>query len=269
MDKELPKSQLSGITPARVLLRVSKSHLPGMKNYKANVIVRDTINDEDLANRLVKSGCSLRKDTLLMAYRMMNSEIYKATEEGLNVDFGLARTELTVSGSFSSEFEKFNPKVHTLIPRLRPSPRFHQVTSRIPAENVGSSASVNIPRPNNISLSIEPYSRDDEQPFNTIPAGNHPHVSIYGRRLKLMGDLPEVGLTIRCLETGESYFLTAKDMIINSSVRLCFTPAIPFTVGKWEAVICSQFNPSYRLYKKPRVDTLGFTVLPALPDTEG
>ncbi len=30
MDKELPKSQLSGITPARVLLRVSKSHLPAL-----------------------------------------------------------------------------------------------------------------------------------------------------------------------------------------------------------------------------------------------
>lgn len=269
MDKKLPKWQLSPVKPAKVLLHVSKSHLPGMENYKANVVVRQTIDEEELADRLVRSGCSFRKDTLVTAYRMMNSEIYKATEEGLNVDFGLARTELTVNGPFSTEHERFNPKIHTLVPRLHPSARFHQVASRIPAENIGSSASINRPHPGNISLSIEPYTRDDKQPFNTIPPGNHPHVSIYGSRLKLMGDLPEVGLTIRCLETGESYFLREKDLIINSSVRLCFTPRLPFTVGEWEAVICSQFNPSYRLYKQPRVNVLVFTVLPDLPDTEG
>lgn len=260
MDKELPKSQLQ-VTPRRVLLRVSESHLPGIKTFKANVIVRRTINDEDLADRLVESGCSFRKGTLLAAFRMMVGEIYKATNDGLNVDFGLGMTELAAIGPFSSEYDKFDPHIHTLVPKFRPSPRLRQIAARIPAENIGSSTSVNVPHPNNISLSIKPYSRDDEQPFNTIPAGDHPHVSIYGHRMKLMGDLPEVGLTIRNLETGDSYALSPNDLIINSSVRLCFTPVIPFTAGKWEAVICTQFNPSYRLYKKPRMATLDFTVL--------
>lgn len=261
MDKELPESQLSKVTPRRVLLRVSKSYLPGIKTYKATVVVRSTLNEEDLANRLVKSGCSFRKDTLLTSFRMMVSEIYKATEDGYNVDFGLGRTELTTNGTFESEYEKFDPKKHTLTPKLRPSPRLHQVTSRIPAENIGLSTNVNRPHPQYISLAIEPRSFDDKEPYNTIPAGDHPHVSIYGTRMKLMGDQPEVGLTIRSLETGEEYFLTAKDLIINSSVRLCFTPVIPFTAGEWEAIICTQFNPSYRLYKKPRLAEMTFTVL--------
>lgn len=261
MDKELPKSQLSGVGPARVLLRVSESHLPGTDTYKAHVTVRVTLNEEELADRLIKSGSFLRKETLLQAFRLMKSEVYRAMEDGFNVDFGLGRTELTVSGNFSSEYDKFDPKLHTLTPRLRPSPRMHQLAASIPAEIIGSSTKVNVPQPSNISLSIEPYSRDDPQPFNTLPAGRHPHVSIYGRRLKLMGDLPEVGLTIRCLATNESYFLTANDLVVNSSVRLCFTPVVPFTAGKWEALICTQFNPSYRLYKKARLATLSFTVL--------
>ena len=237
MDKELPKSQLINIPPRRVLFRISKSYLPGVKAYKANVVVRNTLNDEDIANRLVKSGCSFRKDTLLTSFRIMVSEIYKATEDGYNVDFGLGKTELTINGPFESEYEKFDPEKHTITTKLRPSPRLHQVTSHIPAENIGLSTNVNCPRPQYISLAIEPRSNDDESPYNQIPAGDHPHVSIYGSRMKLMGDQPEVGLTIRSLETGEEYFLTAKDLIINSSVRLCFTPVIPFTAGKWEAII--------------------------------
>lgn len=260
MDKELPKSRLT-IKPGKILIRVSECHLPGVKAYRASVPFRRTINEEDLANRLVKGGCSLRKETLLAAYSLMNDEIYNAIEDGFNVDFGLGRTEITVNGSFISEFDKFDRKRHTLTPRLRPSPRLKQTTANIPAENAGAGLYRNAPLPNNISQSIKPYSRDEEQSFNTLPVGLLSHVSIWGRRLKLMGDLPGVGITMRCMETGEEYFISPEEVIINSSTRLCFVPKLPFTPGKWEVEIVTQFTPTYHLYKQVRSECLSFTVL--------
>ena len=188
----------------------------------------------------------------------MIGEIYNAIKDGFNVDFGLGRVEVSVNGSFTSAYDKFDRNSHQLVPSLRPSPRLRQEIGRIPAEV--EHFNPHGPCPNNISTDIRPYKREDEMPFNTLEPGLPPHVSIFGSRLKLMGDLPGVGLTLRCLETGESYFIEPDSLIINSTVRLCFVPAIPFTTGDWEVEIASQFNPSYRLYTSVRRKVLPFSV---------
>ena len=86
-------------------------------------------------------------------------------------------------------------------------------------------------------------------------------ISIYGDRLKLAGDDPEVGLTLRSVETGEEHFYPAADMLVNSGQRLCFVPGFAFGAGEWEAIVCTQFTPTYHLYKEPRYGTLTFTVI--------
>ena len=34
-----------------------------------------------------------------------------------------------------------------------------------------------------------------------------------------------------------------------------------FGAGEWEAIVCTQFTPTYHLYKEPRYGTLTFTVM--------
>ena len=76
-----------------------------------------------------------------------------------------------------------------------------------------------------------------------------------------MGDLPGVGVTLRSLDTDESYFIAPNDLVINSLTRLGFvTDHIDFTPGEWEVVVGSQFTPTYRLYKQERYGYLSFSV---------
>lgn len=260
MDKELPESALR-LIPRIADIRVSKSYLPGSKSYKANVTFRHTIDIEAIAERIAKRGSEFRKETFITAFNIIKNEIYNAIEDGFNVDFGFGRTEITVNGRFESIGEKFDRKKHTLTPCLRPSPQLKQRTARIPAENISYGIFANAPRPAYVSLRIEPRTSDSTEPYNQLPAGPHHFISIYGDRLKLMGDLPGVGVLLRCVATGEEYFFPPNEMSINTSVRLCFTPGIDFTPGEWEATVGSQYNPSYRPYKQERYGYLTFTVV--------
>ena len=40
-----------------------------------------------------------------------------------------------------------------------------------------------------------------------------------------------------------------------------FVPGFAFGAGEWEAIVCTQFTPTYHLYKEPRYGTLTFTVM--------
>lgn len=260
MDKELPESEL-GPKPPKSYIRVSKSYLPGYKGYRASVIFRRTIGIETIAERIVEKRSIYGKETLVTAFNIIKNEIYEAIEDGFNVDFGFGRTEITTSGSFEYLGEKFNRTKHALTPCLRPSPQLKQRTARIPVENITQETFANAPRPAYVSLKIEPRTVDSTEPYNQLPAGRHPFISIYGRRLTLMGDLPGVGVQLRCVATGEEYFYPPSEMSVNSVNRLCFLTDIDFTPGEWEAVIGSQFNPAYRPYKQERYGYLTFTVI--------
>lgn len=259
MDKELPES-VYDLPLHKVFIRISGAELNGETVLKGNILHRMTIGVEDLVQRLKDDGCTYRAETLLAVYRLMTNEIYKAVGEGFNVDFGLGRTEMTVNGRFMTENDSFDASRHSIVPRLRPSERLRQLAAHMPGECVPG-AFANAPLLNEISLAREPYrKRTSDEPFNELPAGRHPFVSIFGRRLRLMGDLPGVGITLRCLETGETYRIDPQDVAVNSRGRLCFVPRFDFTPGEWEVVVGSQYNPSYRLYKEVREGTLNFTV---------
>lgn len=257
MDKELPDNEL-GLIPNKAFIRVTRSHLPGIKACKGNVAFRSTIGIDELAERVVEGRTSFRKETLVTTFRMMINEVYEAINDGFNVDFGLGRTDVVVDGAFESVSSQFDKKQHTLAPRMYPSPRLKQCVARIPAENYYPPQSG--PCPSYASLSIEPFNAKSGEIYNHIPAGRHPFASIYGNHLKLAGDLPGVGLTIRCQETGESYFYAANDLVINSGTRLCFNPDYPFTPGEWVATVATQLSPQRHLYKTLRSASVTFTV---------
>ncbi|MEO4719900.1 DNA-binding domain-containing protein [Phocaeicola vulgatus] len=48
-----------------------------------------------------------------------------------------------------------------------------------------------------------------------------------------------------------------KETLVNSGQRLCFVPGFAFGA----AIVCTQFTPTYHLYKEPRYGTLTFTVM--------
>ena len=260
MDKELPKSELP--KPFRKLsLRVSKSHLPGNASYKGSVVWQRTLSIDDIAARVVDKRSEYRKETLITTFNILKREIYDAIEEGFNVDFGFGRTEITLNGSFESLYEKFDPERHTLAPRLRPSPELKQRVANLRAVNETYQLDYNSqPRPAYVSLRIQPRTPDSDEPYNQLPAGEHHFISIYGDRLKLMGDDPRVGLYLHRPDGSEEHFYPPSEVLINTGKRLCFTPGFAFTDGEWVAEVVTQYTPNSRPYKQPRYGTLTFLV---------
>lgn len=219
MDKELPKSELP--KPFRKLsLRVSKSHLPGNASYKGSVVWQRTLSIDDIAARVVDKRSEYRKETLITTFNLLKREIYDAIEEGFNVDFGFGRTEITLNGSFESLYEKFDPERHTLAPRLRPSPELKQRVANLRAVNETYQLDYNSqPRPAYVSLRIQPRTPDSDEPYNQLPAGEHHFISIYGDRLKLMGDDPRVGLYLHRPDGSEEHFYPPSEVLINKIGR--------------------------------------------------
>ena len=260
MDKELPKSKL-GNKPPKSYIRVYKSNLPGVKAYTASVLYRPTLDIEAIAQRIAEKRSEFRKETFVTTFNIIKEEIYDAIEDGFNVDFGFGRTEMSVSGAFDYLNQKADRERHKLVPNLRPSPRLRQHAARIPLETEIDGPSTNAPRPSYVSLRMEPRTSESTEPFNSLPAGKHPFLNIYGTRLTVMGDLPGVGVTLRSLDTDESYFIAPNDLVINSLTRLGFvTDHIDFTPGEWEVVVGSQFTPTYRHDPHERYGYLSFSV---------
>lgn len=260
MDKELPESQLPSWL-SKAYVRVTPSYLPGYKGCRGSIMHRSTIGIPEIVERIAAQGGTFSKETLATSFEVIKNEIYRAVEDGFNVDFGLGRTDINVNGSFEHENEPYDRRKHTLIANLLPSPQLKQRVGRIPFENITGGTFANAPTPHYVSLRIEPRTPDSTEPYNQLPAGRHPFISIYGRRLTLMGDLPEVGVRLRCVATGEEYFFPPNEMSVNSLNRLCFLTGFDFTPGEWEATIASQFNTTYRPYKKARYGYLTFTVV--------
>ena len=177
-----------GVKPHKAFLRVTKSNLPGSASYKANLVNRETVGMEELAARAVARSCSYSQETLIAAYRILKEELYDALRRGLNVDFEFGRIEMGVSGAFRSALDPFDPERNQLVANLRPSPRLRQLAASIPAENMTTDFFPNSPQPAYVSLRIEPRTAESDEPYNQLPAGTHKHVSVYGRRLRLMGD---------------------------------------------------------------------------------
>lgn len=256
MDKATPDDRPASRT---VLIRLSECNLPGSGNtFRATIPFRRLITVEDLAQRLAERGCSVRKETLVMAYEMMTSEIYNALEDDYNVDIGLGKVELNVSGSFD-----FNPGIklpigerYPLVAGFRPSPRLRQVAGHIPVKVCDFFP--NAPRPGSVGT-VE-KEQTEVNLFNTLPEGYDRPVFIHGKLMKISGDHPEVGITIAHLDSGLTYTVPPSMLIINQSTRLCFLPSHPFAAGEWEIEIATQYNRSYRPYKQPRKGSLTFTV---------
>ena len=100
------------------------------------------------------------------------------------------------------------------------------------------------PRPAYVSLRIQPRTPDSDEPYNQLPAGEHHFISIYGDRLKLMGDDPRVGLYLHRPDGSEEHFYPPSEVLINTGKRLCFTPGFAFTDGEWVAEVVTQYTPN-------------------------
>ena len=118
-----------------------------------------------------------------------------------------------------------------------------------------------MPRPSYVSLSYQPRTAGDPTPINQLPAGKAHLLFVHGQQLKLAGDDPSVGLTLRRLATGEEWRFAPDALVVNEGSRLCLSPDIDLSPGDWEVEVVTRYRPNATtLYKEPRQGSLIFQV---------
>lgn len=268
MDKALPPSS-DRSKPNKTYIRLSPSNLPGSEEtFKANVAMRQLIGIEEIAARIHKNRSEYRPETLINVYRLMTNEVYRAIESGYNVDIDLGRIEIAITGRFTASYDRFDPKRHHCTAAFRPSPRLKQLAGDIRGE-VTEYGRKDQPWIIHVSyLSEEQMKNMDINVPQSLPVGFDEPLWIYGRSIKVMGDLPGVGVTLGNEDTGETYFIPSNKLYINTAEELCFSPPAPLTAGTWTVSVCTQYNHRYELYKQPRIGEGSFNVAeqPALPE---
>ena len=98
---------------------------------------------------------------------------------------------------------------------------------------------------------------DKEIPKSELPKPFRKQ-SIRVSKSHLPGNTSYKGSVARVVDKRSEY---RKETLVNSGQRLCFVPGFAFGAGEWEAIVCTQFTPTYHLYKEPRYGTLTFTVM--------
>ena len=256
MDKELYENQLPTST-RKVLIQVNKSNLPGNDAYTGRVRFRQVMDIAKLAKCAASKNRIYSADLMASVFRLMADEIYEAIEEGFNVDIGVGRLELTVRGAFNNPNARPDRNEHVVQPNFVPSPQLKQRVANLKCIN--DSRDIFKPRLMYINGENQYYPEGNPLLVNKLQMGTYPVLFLFGQKLKLEGEHPDVGLRFLS-PAGEEYRYTTANMLYNTPSHLVFRPTFDLTPGLWTCTVCTQYNPSSRPYKQPRTGTLSFTV---------
>ena len=82
-------------------------------------------------------------------------------------------------------------------------------------------------------------------------------LTVEGSRIKLVGDSPQVGVTLTSVSDPEvSYFIPPTAMLINEPKRLMFVLPKEVTDGSWQVTVTTQYSHAKQTVKKPRSFTM-------------
>lgn len=82
-------------------------------------------------------------------------------------------------------------------------------------------------------------------------------LTVEGSRIKLVGDSPQVGVTLTSVSDPEvSYFIPPTAMLINEPKRLMFVLPKEVTEGSWQVTVTTQYSHAKQTVKKPRSFTM-------------
>lgn len=255
MDKEISKYQLKeGKT---VFLQVSESNLPGKQVCTAQVKNRKTVDFTKLADEVARVNRIYTADAYAIMFRYMTDEIYRAINNGCDIDLGFGRLELAVRGSFTTPLAPFDPDEQELVVNFVPSPRMKQLLAHLRCKN---DTEMNKRQPFLSSVNTENREQyENWRRVNCLPAGQPTNLFLFGKRIKLVGEDPNVSITFLS-PTGESYVYHPADVVYNTPSSLLLPPRFELTPGTWECTLQTQYREAGGLYKAPRQAILQFTV---------
>lgn len=200
----------------------------------AKVMSPATITEEDLIRLAVERRTDLNPSTLRAALEILTALAEEKVLDGCNVTFGLSHYSIAVNGLFTGDADHWDPARHSLSLRSDPNQSLREQLSDVEVQLLGPAITGPV-----INTITDHSSATVNQQLT--PGGV---VNIDGKRLKIVGDSPEVGVSLINTTTGDELLLEPGTLFQNTRSRLGILLPTDITPGTYNLKVSTQYSRS-------------------------
>ena len=185
------------------------------RKYYGRLNNAGTLDIRKLAQRMAQSRSDLRAETIANVMHMAMEEIADALAEGRCIDLDIGSLRPTISGTFSSPYQKFDPEQHSIGLKFIPS---DDMSARLRKAKVITCADTS-------TTYIDSIYDVSSRTTNTVITSQH-SVVITGSRLRIIGSDTAVGLYF-VHSNGQEYGLAERFTVHKPGQLIFCAPEMP------------------------------------------
>jgi hypothetical protein len=216
----------------QVIVELYKNQLTEREDdYYGRIVNIASVNEDELIDRVVKTGTDIHAPTLKAAYQLLKREALAAIVRGEIVSFGLGHIALDVQGSFIGQGAQWDSQKNKLTARIAASKELRERLARTPVHVLGEAPD------GSVINSITDVSSDKVN--DTLTPGGI--ANIKGNRIKITGSKPGIGLFFTEQTSGEVFTVPFNTIGTNDPSKITFViPAL--YVGNYLLSIVTQYS---------------------------
>ena len=203
---------------------------------------KQTLRNEDIAQRIVDEGSEIKYDTLLSIINQHDRIIREAVCDGYSVLTGVGQYSPRVTGSWIGKSANFDPSVNKLTLDMVLSKEMRDALSTVGVEVLGVKEGGGA----SIGLVTDTYTGEAN---GYISAGED--ILIEGTKIKVAGDDPSCGVYFINRDDDTSYKVERR-LTQNDPSRIIARVPAELAPGAYTLRIITQFSNSTQLLKEPR-----------------
>lgn len=212
------------------------------------VVNRKSLNEDDLISIAVSRRTDLNPSTIRSSFAIIKDIAKEQIADGASVSFGLGYFSLSVNGVFYGDNAKWDSAKHSLSVRVTPSAELRSAVSNATVEVRGMAEIGTV-------INTVTDVASGEQNAKLTPGGG---LNVVGSKIKIVGDNPEVGLSLINQATQDVVKIPANTILVNDPSKLSFIIPATLPTGDYKLSISTQFSTNSSYLKEPRTYTFDY-----------
>ena len=210
-------------------------------DFKARTSSERSLNIRQICeSAITRGGANIQASTMQYVTELFLKEMAYQLCDGYSVNTGYFTASPTIKGTFNNPAENFNPEKHRILFRFNEGNMLRKELSSIQVDILGVAESGLI-----ITQVLDIKSNSINN--HITPLRN---LKITGKKLKIVGHHPDVGVFLINQENDEIVRIEPSDIVVNYPSELMIRiPDIP--AGEYKLKVITQFSRATPL-KKPR-----------------
>lgn len=176
------------------------------------VVTHRSIDEDDLVRIAVTRRTDLNATSLKAAMHILKEIAAEELLNGSSVSFGLGFFRLGVKGTFMGDNAQWDKTKNSLELHYKPTPRLFELVKEIEVQVRGMASTGPV-----INTVIDLITGRQNELLT--PGGG---VELKGSKMLIVGNDPEVGISLQHIETGQSIKIAKAQIILNQRSKILF-----------------------------------------------